>query len=209
MWQHLAVLAVLPLLATALLGAEAVRVRAEEVAHVRTAQQQLEASRQLDALRRAVDQEVLPTLALAVARDPVASARAGFDVGGTAERLLADGPAAQAAARAATDAALDAVDQGRAAPAAQLARSQLRLVREAADQGTPSPDTLSWCYLQASDALLVAERGAAVRAGSAGLRARSAVAVNDVGLVVELTGLASRQLPLLFTAAVLPVNLRG
>ncbi|TXR56723.1 diguanylate cyclase [Quadrisphaera setariae] len=209
MWQHLAVLAVLPLLATALLGAEAVRVRAEEVAHVRTAQQQLEASRQLDALRRAVDQEVLPTLALAVARDPVASARAGFDVGGTAERLLADGPAAQAAARAATDAALDAVDQGRAAPAAQLARSQLRLVREAADQGTPSPDTLSWCYLQASDALLVAERGAAVRAGSAGLRAHSAVAVNDVGLVVELTGLASRQLPLLFTAAVLPVNLRG
>ncbi len=202
MWQHLTALVVVPLLVTAALSTDAVRVRLAEVERSTAAQHLLTAGLQLDALRRAVDQEVLPTLTRAAVADDRTAQLAGFD-DATRQQLLRSAPSTLSAARAVTDGALVAVEP---VPATRVTRSvaeRLHAVRAAADRGSSGVGALVSSYLEVSDVLRLAERAAAIEAASAGLSRRSAPAVNDVSLVVELTGLASRQLPLAFAASVL------
>ncbi|MBF5082805.1 diguanylate cyclase [Quadrisphaera sp. INWT6] len=201
-WQHLTALVVVPLLAAAALSAVVVRTRHDEVERAAAAQQLLAASLQLDALRRAVDQEVLPTLVLAVAGDDEVAGAAGFTPA-VRVQLLRDVPASLDVARTATDGALAAVAPLPATSVTGSVSSRLRAVRAAADQGSNTVTTLLTLYLQVSDVLRLAQRDAAVAATATGLTAASAPAVNDVSLVVALTGHASRELPLAFAAAVL------
>jgi len=201
-WQHLTALVVVPLLAAAAMSAVVVRTHHDEVERAVAAQRLLAASLQLDALRRAVDQEVLPTLTLAVVADDELAGRAGFAPAAQAQ-LLRDVPVALDSARRLTDAALAAVDPLPATSVTGSVSGRLRAVRAAADQRSNTVTTLLTLYLQVSDVLRLAQRDAAVAATSTGLTARSAPAVNDVSLVVALAGHASRQLPLAFAAAVL------
>ncbi len=202
MWQHLTALVVVPLLAAAAMSAVVVRTHHDQVEHAVAAQRLLAASLQLDGLRSAVDQEVLPTLTLAVAADDELAARAGLAPAAQAQ-LLRDVPVALDSARRVTDAALAAVDPLPATSVTGSVSGRLRAVRAAADQRSNTVTTLLTLYLQVSDVLRLAQRDAAVAATSTGLTARSAPAVNDVSLVVALAGHASRQLPLAFAAAVL------
>ena len=192
----------MPVLATAALSAGVVQSHLGQVDRAVAAHELLTASLELDAVRRAVDQELLPTLVVTVIRDDAATARAGFSPLERA-RLRQDAPESVAQARTLTDRAVAAVTPGRATAVAPAVAEQLRAVRVAADAGLSAlPDQLN-AYLSASDAVRLAETRASVRAASAGLSEQSAPRVHDVGLVAELTGHASRQLPLAFAAAVL------
>lgn len=201
-WQHLTALVVVPLLVTAALSGVVVRTHHDEVERAAAAQQLLSASLQLDALRRAVDQEVLPTLTLTVAADDGAAGLAGFTPTAR-DLLLRDVPGDLELARGTTDHALAQVDPLPATSVTGSVSARLRAVRAATDQRSSSVTSLLVLYLQISDVLRLAEHDAAVAATSTGLTARSGPAVNDVSLVVALTGHASRQLPLAFAAAVL------
>ncbi len=190
------------MLAVLALSAGVVQSHLTRVQRAAAAHELLTASLELDAVHRAVDQELLPTLVVTVIGDEAASARAGFSPLERA-RMEQDAPQALAQARTLTDRALEAVVPARATVVAPAVAEQLRTVRAAVDGGLSSlPDQLH-AYLGASDAVRLAEARASVRAASAGPSPHSAPSVHDVALVTELAGHASRQLPLAFAAAVL------
>ncbi|WP_432499319.1 putative bifunctional diguanylate cyclase/phosphodiesterase [Kineococcus gypseus] len=84
-----------------------------------------------------------------------------------------------------------------------LTAQRLRTARAAADQGTAGTEALAGFYLDVSDRVARTERDVLTRSTATGLSERSARAVDDVVLVVELTRQASREVPVAFTARVL------
>ncbi|TXR58168.1 GGDEF domain-containing protein [Quadrisphaera setariae] len=198
MWVHLAALVLAPLLAALGAGAAAALPRAEEVRHLRAAEALLHDTALYDDLRRAVDQELLPTVVLSVLRDDARSQDALL-TGGLRTELLEDDERRLRDARARTDGALARV----AATSTSLPTArQVADLRAAADAGRLAPGLLTQSFLATSDELVVAERTAAVRAGAASTSSATAMAVSDVSQLGELTSLASRQLPLLFATLV-------
>ncbi|PWJ54654.1 diguanylate cyclase (GGDEF) domain-containing protein [Quadrisphaera granulorum] len=202
MWQHLAVLTVVPILATVFIAVEAVLARTAEVADVRAANRQLVTAEQLDGVRRALNNETLPTLALAVVRT-AAGTQPGLLTPTAQLQLRAAGSQPVADARAETDAAISAVQAPEALPVLQVTVRALERARLQADTNTAHLASLSAQYVRLSDALLTAEHEAT--AGAAALatsRSRTATAVADVERIIDLSAQASRQLPLAFTTVV-------
>ncbi|WP_432572587.1 putative bifunctional diguanylate cyclase/phosphodiesterase [Kineococcus sp. SYSU DK005] len=201
-WQHLAALVVVPLLATGAVSAASVADRTRELRTAGQAGSLMRAATELDALRRAVDSELLPTLSRNVTRDRAAAQAAGF--GERRALLYLDAVNRLQLARQLTDRAVSRI--GASSPAAvstSLAVHRLRTVRAAADQGTASTEALADLYVGLSDWLSHAEEQVITRTTATGLSERSALAVNDVTLVVELTQQASREVPAAFAARVL------
>ncbi|WP_432501528.1 putative bifunctional diguanylate cyclase/phosphodiesterase [Kineococcus arenarius] len=201
-WQHLAALVVVPLLATGVVTTSSVVERARDLRVADEAGALMRAATELDALRRAVDSELLPTLTRNVTRHPHEAAAAGF--GDQRPRLYLDAVNNVQLARQVTDRAVSRIAPGSpAATRTALAVQRLRTVRSAADQGTSSTEALAQLYLGLSDWLAHAEQEVITRTTATGLSDLSALAVNDVTLVAGLTQQASREVPVTFTARVL------
>ncbi len=201
-WQHLAALVVVPLLATGAVATASVADRTRELQVAGQAGSLMRAATELDALRRAVDSELLPTLTRNVTRDRVDSAAAGF--GRDRAQTYLEAVNRVQLARQVTDRAVSRIPAGSPAAArTAMAVERLRTVRSAADQGTSSTDALAGLYLDLSDWLAHAEVEVITRTTATGLSERSALAVSDVTLVAELTRQASREVPVTFTARVL------
>ncbi len=202
MWQHLAALVVVPLLATGVVTTGSVLERSRELTEAGQAGSLMRAATQLDAVRRAVDSELLPTLTRNVTRDREQALAAGFGDQRAVTYLTAVNRLQLA--RQVTDRAVARIPAGSpAALGTALAVERLRTVRSAADQGTSSTDALAGLYLDLSDWLAHAEEEVITRTTATGLSERSALAVNDVTLVAALTQQASREVPVTFTARVL------
>ncbi|WP_369054296.1 putative bifunctional diguanylate cyclase/phosphodiesterase [Kineococcus terrestris] len=201
-WQHLAALVVVPLLATSAVATTTVADRVAELHATGEAVELMRAGAELDELRRAVDGELLPTLTRSATRDP-----SSFDIGAFGEER---GPLNRQAekevrsTREATDLVLSAVPATSAASVtARLTQVKLATARSAADQGTASTAALADRYLELSEWLSEVEDRLLARTTAAGLSEDSALAVSDVVVVAGLTQHASRALPTTFTARVL------
>ncbi|MCI2238155.1 bifunctional diguanylate cyclase/phosphodiesterase [Kineococcus sp. TRM81007] len=202
MWQHLAALVVVPLLATGVVTTGSVLERSRELAEAGQAGSLMRAATELDTVRRAVESELLPTLTRNVTRDREQALTAGFGDQRAVTYLTAVNRLQLA--RQVTDRAVARIPgTSPAALRTALAVERLRTVRSAADQGTSSTDALAGLYLDLSDWLAHAEEEVITRTTATGLSDRSALAVNDVTLVAALTQQASRELPVTFTARVL------
>ncbi|MBF5082806.1 sensor domain-containing diguanylate cyclase [Quadrisphaera sp. INWT6] len=206
-WQHLTALVGIPLLAATVLAGSLTGRGVGDLQDARSAQEQLRTSEQVDAVRRAVDAELLPTLVLRIAQDRVLARRAGLeqpdgrDTGRAT--LLSRAPSDLERARAATDRAIAGVGQQEAAVAVGVAADQLFALRADTDRGLHGLGALADDFRYVSDVLVVAEREASVEAAATGLSRRSAPAVADVERLVGLSTSATRQLPAALVATVL------
>ena len=207
MWQALAALMLLPLVAAAMMGGLSLRAANRDADQALQAQQLVAAIELVDTARRAADTEVLPITLLVLLRDEKAAARAGFPPSRRAILRVAE-PAVVNLARVATDQALDAAITAPGAPGLAVimirARKSLQAVRVVADLDTRSLEVIADKYTAISSTLAAAQRKASAQAISAGLSTRSVAALQDLDEVAQLSEAASRQLGELFISRVLP-----
>ncbi len=197
---YLTALVMVPLLGV---GALSVLVAGERIASVHSAARAEDAIRavaQLDAVRAAVEQEVVPALALAVIDDPAASAELGV-----APWLLAGARDTAletiVASRAATGEALAAVPAGSlGAEVAARVTGTLAGLRARADGRELALNQVYLGYLAVSNEVMTAERAAASAAVAEGLPARTVRAVQDVQTAAQVAQDASRQMPLFLSS---------
>ncbi|MGY1736316.1 putative bifunctional diguanylate cyclase/phosphodiesterase [Geodermatophilus sp. SYSU D00684] len=196
LWCHLTALVTVPLVGVGVLTALIAGARSAEVASATRAEDGIRAFAQLDALRTAAEQEVLPALALTVIDDPAAAAQLGVQpwlltgMRGTAEQALTE-------RRAVTDRALAAVPAGSlGSGVAGRAAEALAWWRARTDSGGVRLEQVYLGYLDLSNEIMTAERAAASAAVSEGVPAATVRAVQDVQTVARLAQDASRQMPL-------------
>ncbi|WP_222193347.1 putative bifunctional diguanylate cyclase/phosphodiesterase [Modestobacter italicus] len=196
LWTLLTALALVPVMGVVALTVVVARSRMTEAASAERAEAAVRALAQLDTARSGVEQEILPTLALAVVDDPDTATALGLPLAVlAAPRQQAAGT--QAVARGVTDEALENAGRspyGRAAAA--RAASDVRALRALADAHEVAPEEVYLRYLAISNALMHAQRAAAASATAEGLPARTQRAIQDVELVAQLATTASRQMPL-------------
>ncbi|WP_146251665.1 putative bifunctional diguanylate cyclase/phosphodiesterase, partial [Modestobacter versicolor] len=200
LWTYLTALVLVPLVGVVVLTVVVTRSRVAEAASAARAEAAVRALAELDTARSGVEQEILPTLALAVIEDPAVASALGLPASVLdAQRQQAE--ATQAIARGVTDEAL--VSAGRSsygADAAVAAADRVAEVRRSADDLTLELEAIYLQYLGVSTELMHAQRGAASAASAEGVSASTLRAIQDVGLVAELATTASRQMPLFLGA---------
>ncbi len=206
LWWYLTALVAVPLLGVGVLAALVVATRGSQVDSAARAEEAVRAVAQLDAVRAATEQEILPALALAVIDDPVAAGELGVSpvmLGGA--RGLAQSTIAQA--RAVTDGALAAVpaDSLGADVAAEVGATLGRL-RIRVDAGELDLQQMYLSYMGVSNEVMTAERAAASAAVSEGVPVRTVRAVQDVQTVAQLAQDATRQMPLYLGSLFAPDN---
>ena len=196
LWCHLTAVVAVPLAGVGVLTALIAGARMDEVASAARAEEAVRAVAQLDAIRTATEQEILPALTLAVIDDPATAGQLGVQswmltgVRGTAVSALEE-------RRAATDAVLAAVPAGSiGADVAARVTEALAWLRARNDVSGERLEQIYLGYLDVSNEVMTAERAAASAAVSEGVPARTVRAVQDVQTVAELTQNASRQMPL-------------
>ncbi|MEX5718749.1 putative bifunctional diguanylate cyclase/phosphodiesterase [Geodermatophilus maliterrae] len=196
LWCYLAALVAVPLIGVGVLTTLIAVHASGDVDSARRAEAAVRAVARLDAVRTAAEQEILPTLAVAVIDDPSAATALGVSpwMLASARGLAVDG-AVQA--RAVTDAALAAVPAGSSGAAvAEHVSADLAELRAGVDRGQVRLEQLYLGYLDVSNDLMTAECAAAAAAVSEGVPARTARAVQDVETIATLAQDASRQTPL-------------
>ncbi len=196
LWCYLTALVAVPLTGVGVLTALIAVHTSGDVDSARRAEAAVRAVAQLDAVRTAAEQEILPTLALAVIDDP-----GGATALGVAPWMLASarGTAVDGAreARAATDAALAAVPADSfGAAVAEHVTEDLAGLRAASDAGRLHLEDVYLGYIDVSNDVMTAECAAAAAAVSEGVPARTVRAVQDVETIATLAQDANRQTPL-------------
>ncbi|WP_448641315.1 putative bifunctional diguanylate cyclase/phosphodiesterase [Geodermatophilus sp. URMC 63] len=196
LWCHLTALVAVPLAGVGVLTSLIAVHTSGDVDSARRAEAAVRAIASLDAVRTAAEQEILPTLALAVIDDPAAATALRVTPWMlTAARGMAVDGAVEA--RTATDAALAAVPAGSlGAPVAEHVAADLAALRADSDAGQVRLEQLYLGYLDVSNDVMTAERAAAAAAVSEGVPARTARAVQDVLTIATLAQDATRQTPL-------------
>jgi diguanylate cyclase (GGDEF)-like protein len=190
-------LVLVPLVGVVLLTAVVTRSRMTEAASAARAEAAVRALAQLDTARSGVEQEILPTLALAV----IDGAGTAASLGLPAEFLDGQRPQAestQAVARGVTDEALALAARTRYG--AGTVADRVRTLRRQADAHSLSLENIYLEYLAISNELMHAQRAAASAAGAEGVSGATLRAIQDVGVVAELATAASRQMPLFLGA---------
>ncbi len=196
LWWYLTALVAVPLVGVGVLATLVVVTRGAQVGSAARAEDAIRTVAQLDAVRAAAEQEILPALALAVIDDPAAADELGVPpvvlggVRGIAMATVTD-------ARAVTDGALAAVPAGSlgADVAARVGETLSRL-RTRIDAGELGLNRMYLGYMGVSNEVMTAERAAASAAVSEGVPARTVRAVQDVQTVAQLAQDAARQMPL-------------
>jgi diguanylate cyclase (GGDEF)-like protein len=205
-WHALALLMLLPLVAAAVMGGASVVSANQSADQALRAQQLVAAVELLDAVRRAADTEVLPTMLLGVLQDEKHATEVGFSPSRRALLLVTE-PAVVDFARTETDGAMDAATSIPRALKLHVtiveARNSLRAVRAVADHGTSPLEIVADRYAAISSALASAQRWASAQAISAGLSTNSVAALQDLNQVLQLSETGSRQLGELFASRVL------
>ncbi|MBT0771469.1 EAL domain-containing protein [Kineosporia sp. J2-2] len=209
-WQPLAVLTLLPLLATVYLGGVAVASAHRSADRALRAQRLVSAVELLDAARRATDGEVVPSMLVHVLADGDRATRVGLTARQAASLRAAE-PAVVQRARALTDRAVGAALEaaGDLQPDARLdqavtsARTRIAFARSAAADVSKPLENVIRGFGQSSSELATAERWASAEAVSAGLGRRSVAALQDLNQLLTLSEAASRQLGELFASRVL------
>jgi diguanylate cyclase (GGDEF)-like protein len=206
-WQALALLMLLPLIAAAVMGGVSVVSARESAEQALRAQRLVTAVGVLDTARRAADNEVLPTMLLGTLQNEQLSVKVGFPVDRRALLRVTE-PAVLDHARTATDEALAEAIQIAGFRELQAitvqARETLLGVRGAADQNAASLQVIADDYAAISSSLASAQGWASAQAIAAGLSTRSVTALQDLNQVLQLSETASRQLGELFASRVLP-----
>ncbi|MGX5654192.1 putative bifunctional diguanylate cyclase/phosphodiesterase [Geodermatophilus nigrescens] len=196
LWCHLTALVAVPLLGVGVLTTLIAGARTDAVESAARAEDAVRAVAQLDAIRAAVEQEILPALALTVIDDPAAAAQLGVQpwlLGGVRTTALD----AIEARRRITDTALQAVPDGAiGTDVAGRVTEALAWLRARSDSGGERLESIYLGYLDVSNEVMTAERAAASAAVSEGVPARTVRAVQDVQTVAQLAQDASRQMPL-------------
>ncbi|GAA3600982.1 hypothetical protein GCM10022223_15820 [Kineosporia mesophila] len=211
-WQPLAVLTLLPLVATAFIGGVSVVAADRAADRALRAQRLVSAVELLDAARRAADAELLPTMLVHVVADEATATRAGFPPDRSATLRVTE-PAVVEQARALTDRTISAALAGssdrKLLAVVTDARNSIAFARSAADQsGQPLVNVVRNFGLSSSK-LASGQRWASTEAVSAGLSSRSVAALQDLNQLLSLSEAASRQLGELFASRVLPAALAG
>lgn len=200
LWVSLTALVMAPLVGVVTLTAVVVQDRVREAGSAARAEAAVVALAQLDTARSGVEQEILPTLALAVIDDPVTARALGLPPALLAEERQQT-IETQAVAREMTDQALYLAGRSRyGADASADARARVAAVRHRADARGVPLDGLYLEYLAISTELVRAQRAAASAASSEGVAADTQRAIQDVELVAQLATTASRQIPLFLGA---------
>ncbi|GAB6903130.1 putative bifunctional diguanylate cyclase/phosphodiesterase [Kineosporia succinea] len=206
-WQSLAVLTVLPLLAATVMGGVLFDAADRAADRALRAQRLVSAVELLDGARRAVDAEVLPTMLMRVVEDEDLAVAAGFSPA-RAGALRATQAAVVTQAREATDRAIDAARAGATDPdlkqVVTRALTAVTAARAAAD-GTGEPlVAVVGGFGRGASGLAAGQRWAGTEAVSAGLGSRSVASLQDLTQLLALSEAASRQLGELFASRVLP-----
>ncbi|MGR7024163.1 putative bifunctional diguanylate cyclase/phosphodiesterase [Geodermatophilus sp. URMC 62] len=196
LWCYLTALVAVPLAGVGVLTSLVAVHTSGDVGSARRAESAVRAIASLDAVRTAAEQEILPTLALAVIDDPTAATALGVTpwMLAAARGTAADGAVE---ARTATDAAVAAVPAGSlGADVVERVAADLAGLRADSDTGQVRLEQLYLGYLGVSNDVMTAERAAAAAAVSEGVPARTARAVQDVLTIATLAQDATRQTPL-------------
>ncbi|MQA32499.1 putative bifunctional diguanylate cyclase/phosphodiesterase [Modestobacter roseus] len=196
LWVHLSALVAVPLVGVAVLTAATTRSSIAEAASATRAEAAVGALAHLDTARSSVEQEILPTLALAVIDRPATATDLGLPVAVLAQQRAMVQATLQTA-RATTDEALAQTARGTyGADAAVRARAQLSTLRDRADTFAVSVEGIYLGYLAISNDLVHTQRAVAAAATAEGLPPRTQRAIQDVQVVAQLATAASRQTPL-------------
>jgi len=206
-WQALAALMLLPLVAAAVMGGLSVASADQSANQALGAQRLVAAIELLDATRRAIDAEVLPTVLLGVLQNSQHAAKVGFSPARRA-LLQTTEPDVLHQARLTTNRALDTAAAAPGTPELRPmileVRTRLRAARLASDNGAISLSLLSSDYATISGITAGIQRKASAQAISAGLSTRSVASLQDLNQLLQLSETASRQLAELFGSRVLP-----
>ena len=196
LWTLLTALALVPVIGVVALTVVVARSRTTEAASAERAEAAVQALAQLDTARSGVEQEILPTLSLAVVDDPATAASLGWPVGVLAVPRQ-QAVETQVVARGVTDGALTrAARSAYGATSATAAAEDVQALRAQADAHALPPEELYLRYLAIANALMHAQRAAASSATAEGLPALTQRAIQDVEIVAQLATTASRQMPL-------------
>ena len=207
-WQALAILMLLPLVAAGIMAGVSVESASRSADEALRAERLVTAVELLDAARRSVDAEVLPTMLLGVLRDPRSAADVGFDR--PRRRVLqTTEPANLEQLRTASDQALEAVAAAPEVPdlhalVRQLQASLVTARAVADDPGMNRLQEVADRYASMAITFSGAQRGANAAAIAAGLSKRSVASLQDFDRVLNLSATASSQLTALFASRVLP-----
>jgi diguanylate cyclase (GGDEF)-like protein len=196
LWLYLTALVLVPLVGVAVLTVAGARTQMAEAASAARAEAAVRAVAQLDAARSGVEHEVIPVLSIAVIQDPATADALGLNsfLGRAQLKQTVD---SVRRTRTATDRALAQVPADSVgAEAARTAAASLAALRTEADAGDADLVHIYTTYLQISERLTIAQRQAAVAAGSVDSPIRTLRAARDVQLVAQLAQTASRQMPL-------------
>ncbi|MGY1841559.1 MULTISPECIES: EAL domain-containing protein [unclassified Modestobacter] len=194
--MHLTALVAVPLVGVAVLTAATTRKSISEAASAARAEAAVGALAHLDTARSSVEQEILPTLALAVIDRPGTATELGLSAALLAQQR-AMALETLRTARETTDQALAETARGRyGSGAAVRVRAHLTTLRQRADAFTVSVEGIYLGYLAISNDLVQAQRSVAAAASTEGLPARTHQAIHDVQVVAQLATTASRQTPL-------------
>ena len=206
-WQALVALMLLPLIAAGIMAGVVVEAASSSADQALRAERLVAAVELLDAARRCVDAEILPTMLLEVLQDEQQAAAIGFDAP-RRKVLRTTEPANLARLRSASNRALDAVAAAPSVPELQLSLVQVResllAVRSRADSSSPQLQDVADGYAAIASTLAVGQRRANAEAISAGLSQASVAALQDFDHVLALSESASRQLAELFASRALP-----
>ena len=186
-WQALAVLMLLPLIAAGIMGGVSVVAAQRSTDQALRAQRLVAAVERFDTVRRAVDAEILPSMLLGVLRDEKHSTRVGFPPDRRA-LLRVTGPALLVHLRTVTDRSLDAAAADPGAPELKAVvikvRSALHDVRGHADKETYPLQAVANYYATIGSILATSQRWANAQAISAGLSSHSVSALQDLDQVL-------------------------
>jgi diguanylate cyclase (GGDEF)-like protein len=193
---RLLALVLLPLLAVGGMTLSSVLSRSTAAEAAGKAEHAVRLAGELSAARSGIVQEVVPSFSLVLVEDNALAAEFGVD-GSSRQLLRASTPAQISTARAAADAALDALAADpRGRQLAARARAAVGALRAATAAGSTDLSSLYRGYTDIATTLTRAETKAVAAAIAEGLEPAAVRAVTDLQQVSSLTQAGKSQLPM-------------
>ncbi len=200
LWLFVLALVLIPQSGVALLTTAVVREEQSHAASAGEAEEAVQALAQLDAVRHAVEQEIVPALATWVIDDP-STARSMNVAGSILASVAVQMHQASDASRVATDAAVAALPESSAGsgPVVRALR-QLAQLRADIDAHDIAVEDVYFVYVDVSNTLAQAQNQAASAATSGEVPAATMRATRDVEIAAALAQASARVFPLFLAA---------